>query len=245
MSPRGLLLATAFLTRLPVPLHGTVSARDQGEAVPAWPLVGLLLGVLFWALASLAASLGWAAWPTAVLLVMLWAGITGALHLDGLADSADAWLGGQGNRERTLAIMKDPACGPAGVVALVLVLLGKTAAVATLLEQSVLLPLLIAPALGRAACTALFLRLPYVRENGLGHDAAEHLPRDTARTVLIIIALLSAWLAVWMLVAAAALFLLGERLMRQRLDGFTGDTAGALVEIVEVAALLAASLALI
>src|SRR5690606_7619903 len=106
------------------------------DAVPAWPVVGALLGVLFWLFASVADSLGWPAWPTAVLLVMLWAGITGALHLDGLADSADAWLGGQGNRERTLTIMKDPACGPAGVVVLVLVLLGKVAAVATLLAQS-------------------------------------------------------------------------------------------------------------
>ena len=240
MSRRGLLLAIAFLTRIPVPLHGTVSARDQGDAVPAWPVVGLMLGALFWLLASVAVHLGWAAWPAAVLLVMLWAGLTGALHLDGLADSADAWLGGQGNRERTLTIMKDPACGPAGVVALVLVLLAKVAAVATLLEHSSLLPLLIAPLLGRAACTALFLRLPYVRENGLGRDAAEQMPRDAVRFMLIAVALLSTWLAIWMLATAVVLYLLGEQLMRKRLGGFTGDTAGALVETTEAAALLAA-----
>ncbi len=54
------------------------------------------------------------AWPVAVLVLAVWVGLTGALHLDGLADSADAWLGGYGDRARTLAIMKDPYCGPAG-----------------------------------------------------------------------------------------------------------------------------------
>ncbi|MBF5058479.1 Cobalamin synthase, partial [Alcanivorax sp. 521-1] len=150
-------LALSLLTRLPVRVATPVDERDQGRSVAWYPAVGLLIGLLLWGLAALLASAP--AWPVAVLVLAVWVGLTGALHLDGLADSADAWLGGYGDRARTLAIMKDPYCGPAGVVAVVLALLAKAAALAVLIPVAPL-ALLAAPLLARAACAGLFLALP-------------------------------------------------------------------------------------
>ncbi|MCH8544920.1 MAG: adenosylcobinamide-GDP ribazoletransferase [Alcanivorax sp.] len=252
MSWRGFLLAMVFLTRLPLRIAAPVTPQDQGHAVAAYPLVGLLIGLLLWGLGCLALLAGLPAWPVAVLLVILWVALTGALHLDGLADSADAWLGGQGDKARTLAIMKDPACGPAGVLALVLIVLAKTVALGTLLSLGnnafALLPLLLAPLLGRMACSALFMTLPYVRANGLGSDAAAQLHGPTVRVMILLAAVAAPLLAgvtgLWLLLVAVLVILAGRRLMRQRLDGFTGDTAGALVETTEAAVLLSAALLL-
>lgn len=241
---RGLLLALALLTRFPVRLSPPPEDREQGAAVAAYPLVGLLIGALLVVFAVIGFRLGLPHGPLALLLLVLWVGITGALHLDGLADSADAWLGGQGDPERTLRIMKDPACGPAGVVALVLVLLAKWVALVELLDLGALTALGLAPLLARAAAAWLFLALPYVREQGLGSAAARHLSPLAVSVTVALAALAAPVLArgmgLAMLLATVLVCLLGVRLMRRRLGGFTGDTAGALVEVVEAAVLLAA-----
>jgi adenosylcobinamide-GDP ribazoletransferase len=243
---RGLLLALALLTRLPVRLNPPPEEPEHGAAVAAYPLVGLLIGALLVGLAVLAFRFGVPHGPLALLLLVFWVGLTGALHLDGLADSADAWLGGQGERERTLRIMKDPACGPAGVVALVLVLLAKWVALTELLDLGALTALGLAPLLGRAAAAWLFTALPYAREQGLGSAGARHLSRAAVAVSVTLAALaaplLAAGTGVAMLLTAALVCLFGARLMHRRLGGFTGDTAGALVETVEAAVLFAALL---
>src|SRR3989338_2131067 len=207
-----------------------------GRSLLSYPLVGLLLGAVLlsaqWALQGVAPAL------QAALLLILWVGLTGGLHLDGLADSADAWAGGFGDRERTLTIMQDPRSGPIAVVVLVLLLLLKFVALATLLSpNSALSALLLVPLLGRSAMLALFLTTAYVRPGGLGQAMAEHLPRALGWRVLIASALLcllcgglSGLLA---LLIACALFYCVRRLMCQRIGGTTGDTAGALLETLE------------
>ncbi len=243
---RGLLLAIAFLTRIPVRLPPDLDARDQGTAIAAYPVVGLGLGSVLALLGAAATWLGLPPLPAAVIIVALLAAVTGALHLDGLADTADAWLGGHGDRERTLAIMKDPTCGPAGVVVVVLVLLAKVAAVSALLE----VPhgwagLLAAPLLARTACALLFPTLAYVRPGGLGEPGAHHLARRslavTAAGSGILTLAVGGLAGVVLLITAAAVFALAVRLMRRILGGFTGDTAGALLEVVEAAVLLGAA----
>ncbi|MFP1683877.1 adenosylcobinamide-GDP ribazoletransferase [Alloalcanivorax sp. C16-1] len=245
MSRRGqpALLALSLLTRLPVRVATPVDERDQGRSVAWYPAVGLLIGLLSWALAALLA--GAPPWPAAALLLLVWVALTGALHLDGLADSADAWLGGYGDRARTLAIMKDPYCGPAGAVAIVLVLLVKVTALAALLAGGGTLALLVAPVLARAGCAGLFLALPYVREQGLGSGQARHIARSAVGLSMLAAALLALLLGQGAaLLVTVAVFVGGAALMRRRLGGFTGDTAGALVEGVEAAVLLAAALTL-
>ncbi|WP_017170898.1 adenosylcobinamide-GDP ribazoletransferase, partial [Xanthomonas phaseoli] len=161
----GLLAAIGFLTRIPVPARVFTRAGAQARSLCWYPLVGVLLGGvvcgLAWCLREVAPLLG------AALLLSAWVWLTGALHLDGLADTTDAWVGGMGERARTLAIMKDPTSGPMAVTAVVLVLLLKCAALASLLAQAPT-TLWLAPLLARSALVAAFLSMPYVRAGGLG-----------------------------------------------------------------------------
>ena len=238
------LIALQFLTRLPISLPGMPLAAQVGRSLLSYPLVGLLIGVVLllaqWTLAGTAPLL------QAAILLLLWVGITGGLHLDGLADSADAWAGGYGDRERTLTIMQDPRSGPIAVVVLVLLLLLKFAALATLLAASQPLALLLAPWLARGLVPLLFLSTPYVRAGGLGAALAEHMPRRELPFWLLghglLLVLIGGWSGL-LAVLAALLLLAGLRqLMLQRLGGCTGDTAGALVELSEATVLLVLAL---
>ena len=115
------LIALQFLTRLPVSLPGMPTPEQMGRSLLWYPAVGLLLGLLLW-LAHLLLGQTPGVLQAAIILA-LWVGLSGGLHLDGLADTADAWVGGFGDRERTLTIMKDPRSGAIAVVVLVLLLL--------------------------------------------------------------------------------------------------------------------------
>jgi adenosylcobinamide-GDP ribazoletransferase len=242
-----LLIALQFLTRWPIRLAGMPTPRQMGRSLLWYPLVGLLIGLALlvarWLLGDTPALL------QAAVLLALWVGFSGGLHLDGLADSADAWAGGFGDRERTLTIMQDPRSGPIAVVVLVLLLLLKFVALATLLDAGASsVALLLVPLLGRSALLGLFLTTPYVRPGGLGQAMADNLPRTLGWRVLIASALLclllggaSGSLAV---AVALGLFWLLRRLMCQRIGGTTGDTAGALLEALECAVLLVLALSL-
>ena len=237
-------IALQFLSSLPVRLPGMPAPQELGRSLLFYPLVGLLFGGILWGLNWL--MLGAPLLLHAALLLTVWVLLSGALHLDGLADSADAWLGGFGDRERTLTIMKDPRSGPIAVVTLVLVLLLKFAALLALIEQQHAVALIIVPLLGRSALLGLFLTTPYVRAGGLGQALADHLPRSAGKQVLavsglacVLIAGLSGFFAV---VLAVVLFAWLRQVMLRRLGGTTGDTAGALLELLEVAMLVGLAL---
>ena len=239
---RALLVAIGFLTRLPVPSQVFDDKAAQKHSLAWYPAVGLVLGLLLWAVSGVLH--GVSPLLSAAVLLVCWVGLTGALHLDGLADTADAWIGGIGDRERTLAIMKDPRCGPAAVVALVLVLLLKFAALASLPATPVT-ALLLAPLLARMALTGLFLWLPYVRPGGLGAGLEESPRRNSLAALLAgsVFCLCFGWhgLLAWLL--ALSVFMLWSRACRIRLGGFTGDTAGALAEMIEAAVLVSLAVA--
>ena len=238
-------IALQFLSSLPIRLPGMPSPQELGRSLLFYPLVGLLFGGLLWGLSGLLG--GSPALLRAAILLTVWVVLSGGLHLDGLADSADAWLGGFGDRERTLTIMKDPRSGPIAVVTLVLVLLLKFAALLALIEQQATVALILAPLLGRTALLGLFLTTPYVRAGGLGQALADHLPRQAGRWVLLLSALacvlIAGWGGVIALVVAVGVFAGVRHLMMRRLGGTTGDTAGALLELLEVAVLMALALA--
>lgn len=238
-------IALQFLSCLPIRLPGMPAPQELGRSLLFYPLVGLLFGVILWAVNGL--LLGTPLLLHAALLLSVWVLLSGALHLDGLADSADAWLGGFGDRERTLTIMKDPRSGPMAVVTLVLVLLLKFAALLALIEQQHGVLLIIVPLIGRSALLGLFLTTPYVRAGSLGQALADHLPRTAGKQVLavsvlgcVLIAGLSGVLAV---VLAVLAFVWLRQVMVRRLGGATGDTAGALLELLEVAVLVGLALA--
>ncbi|WP_248919055.1 adenosylcobinamide-GDP ribazoletransferase [Pseudomonas entomophila] len=237
-------IALQFLSSLPVRLPGMPTPNEMGRSLLFYPVVGLLFGLLLWLASHLLQ--GAPAPLHAALLLALWVLLSGALHLDGLADSADAWLGGFGDRERTLQIMKDPRSGPIAVVTLVLVLLLKFCALWVLVECGTAGWLVLAPVVGRAAMLGLFITTPYVRAGGLGAALAEHLPRKAAGWVLLgsvlACSVLGGLPVLWMLLLSLGVFLWLRRLMCVRLGGGTGDTAGAMVELLELAVVVGLAL---
>jgi adenosylcobinamide-GDP ribazoletransferase len=237
-------IALQFLSSLPIRLPGMPAPEELGRSLLFYPLVGLLFGALLWALNGL--LLGTPLLLHTALLLTVWVLLSGALHLDGLADSADAWLGGFGDRERTLTIMKDPRSGPIAVVTLVLVLLLKFSALLALIEQGHGVVLLIVPLIGRAALLGLFLTTPYVRAGGLGQALADHLPRLVGKQVLgasaLVCVLIAGLSGVLALVLAALMFVWLRQVMVRRLGGTTGDTAGAMLELLEMTLLVGLAL---
>lgn len=241
-----LWLAIQFLTRLPTP-ELEPRPEDLGRSVLTYPLVGLVLGLIVVLVGIALSSIPGA--PTllvAALVLTVWVGLTGALHLDGLADTVDAWVGGQRHPERARGIMKDPACGPMAVAALILVLLLKGTALVAVMETGAWMALLLAIVLGRLVPPVLFLTTPYVNPVGLGAEMAQHLPRRAAigtvgvATVLaVVLGFVSGlWGVIPALLAGALLLWGATRLLKNWLGGFTGDTAGATLELVETAVLV-------
>ena len=240
MRARPFVIALQFLTRLPIRLSAPPDAAAQARSLLWYPAVGALFGVVLLSFATLLQ--GWPSPVRAAALLALWALASGLLHLDGLADCADAWLGGHGDRQRTLAIMKDPRAGPAAIAVLLLVLLLKFGAVQALLDGGRwTTALLLAPLLARTAVLPLFATTAYVRAGGMGSALAEHADRRalgfvTLLLVLTMLAVPGGWRA---LLAVAGTGFAVRALAQRRLGGFTGDVAGALVELAETAALLA------
>ncbi|OOR93449.1 adenosylcobinamide-GDP ribazoletransferase [Moraxella caviae] len=240
------LVAVQFLTKIPVRLRALPSERQTALAVVFYPLVGVLIGLI---LAGFTQAVGFL--PSvlaAALMVVAWIWLTGGLHLDGLADIADAWLGGWGEKERTLTIMKDPTCGAMGVLALIAGVLIKFAAVHTLLTfGGAALGLMIAPVVGRLVILWLFLRAPYVRKNGIGSPISTHLPKTATAGVLaigVLLVILSVafgfglWAAAWLAGALMAFLWYYRRAWQRLIGGVTGDVIGAAVELGEMLTLL-------
>ena len=236
-----LRLAFAFLTRIPVPI-GTVSPPQLGAAVAFFPLVGAVLGGLqLLALLLLPDDLDPAL--IGVVLVALGAAVTGALHLDGLADVFDGLGGGRGDSRRMLEIMRDPRIGAHGATALVLVLLAKVYASGGLAARGLPAGLFLAPVCARLAAAVLIRGFPYARAEGAGRSFRDHAHWQhvaiAAGTTLIAI-----FAAGWQLVAAAAFgFALAAVVafwVHWRARGLTGDVYGAAIELCEVGVLIAA-----
>jgi len=234
-------LAQSLLTRLPTPHLEDIQASDSGRSALFYPLVGLVIGLILYIPLFLFPN----APPIllAAIITVLWVIITGGLHLDGLADSADGWLGGMGNKEKTQKIMKDPLVGSAGVVAIACLLLLKFAVLTAILQQTFHAShevirssavIIIAPIIARAAILLLFNTSHYAQKNGIAQDIIENLPKETAWIIMGACGLIGLYFSFWGVIIALAGFWLLRRLMYKTLDGFTGDTTGALVEITEV-----------
>lgn len=242
---RAFWIAWQLLTRLPSPsVH--FSAQAAGRSVAFYPVIGLIIGGILAGMHAVLAGVD--AWLAAALILAVWVAVTGGLHLDGLADSADAWAGSHGDRRRALTIMKDARSGPAGITVVVLVLLLKFAALAALLRAGTAFALVAAPTLGRGAIVLLFLTTPYVRPRGLGAPQAAHLAVGSASLALgVVVSAVAYVLAIpgaWTAAAVLATVLLLRRQMRQLLGGVTGDTLGASCEIIEALTLIVLALAI-
>lgn len=238
--------ALLFLTVLPLSAASTVKTRELGRSMAYFPLIGLGLGLL---LAAANAALGIFFPPSvcALLVLLLLIYCTGALHLDGVADTADGMYGIR-DRATRLRIMKDSRVGAMGVVALLCLLLLKVVTLSAL-PPAVRWPVLIAlPVVGRWMMVALAVLAPYARsEGGTGSVFVEEVgQRELGIATLILAVVLIGFFKLWGLTLLAALILAVialERYFRQRLGGVTGDILGAVCEWSEAFFLLLASAA--
>jgi len=241
---RALRVAVEFLTVIPVPLRfggGEATEADVAAARYAFPVVGLGIGV---ALASFSAALSYghaAPLLASFLLVAAWAGITGGLHLDGLADSSDG-LFLFGDADRRLNVMRDPHVGSFGLLAIVLTVLGKFAALAPLVDRRRALALLGAAAVSRTLILVAAGLAPYARRQGTGQTVIEATTvTDSLWSVVVALALGALLAGEAGLIASAVALLVAwslTHLANQRLGGVTGDILGAVVELGELAYLV-------
>lgn len=232
----------SFLTRLPVGRGTALDADDVAAAGPAFPLVGAAIGAavgaLSFALAHVLPSL-----LAAGLAVAAGTLLTGALHLDALADVADAL--GASSRERALSIMRDPTVGAFAAVAVALDLLLKVGALSALATRGRVIELaLAAGALSRAAPVLLAAFVPYARPSGgtgLAMTAGGARRAAVAGVVGAAIALVAAGVdGAALMGLTAAVTAMAAIAARRWLGGVTGDVLGATLELAETGSLVLA-----
>ena len=239
----GFLAVTAFFTRLPIdPRLGEWRLADSAWA---FPLVGSGIGGAAAFAFLLAQLVGLASWPAALLSVLAGIALTGALHEDGLADTADGFCGGR-DREEKLAILRDSRHGTYGVLAIVVSVLLRTAALAGIGDViHAGLALIAAHAASRAALPAGMMGLAPARPEGLGAMAGT--PRAGSAIAAALIGAAIALAALGPVRGAMALCLTGAivftmaEFARRQIGGYTGDVLGAFQQLGEIVMLLAAS----
>lgn len=234
----GALIAIEFLTPLRLRKVQTYDDRTFAEALGWYPAAGLFIGAVLvlidWALRDLLPAA-----PTAALLVAALALLSGGLHLDGVADTADG-MAVQGDRAERLGVMSEGNTGPAGVMALVLVLLAQWSVLSSLPEDARVAGLLIAPVVARWTVVPVGLLFHPARPRGLGHAIHSGLwpvaaPLATAIAVVVAVVTFGvAGLVVLALAALSAVLLAGAA--SRLLEGVTGDVFGAGIEIAQVVA---------
>lgn len=236
-------LAGSFLTIFPL-LDSRPSAAKEIAASFGWfPLIGFVLGAILCVEDQLLAEFFWRG-IRSILVILTLVIVTGAIHLDGLADTADA-LGARGDRERALAIMRDSRIGTYGTIALVFILALKVAALtsATGIHRSVML--FLAPGVSRWAMVGVAYRMSYLRESGAGTNLLDG-PKNQSLRVASIVMLLGlfvpgGWLGMRAGLCGAVLVLLLRRFYQRWMGGITGDLVGAAGEIVETGVMLVLS----
>jgi len=234
---KGFILALQFLTRLPAP-RVTADAEDFARSMRWFPAVGLVIG-------ALVAGAAWAGtridpWTGALAGLVAWVAVTGALHLDGLSDLADASGAAHKDRARFLAVMADPHVGSFGVVAIALQLIAKLVLLHGAIEAHLWPALILVPYAARIGPLVWTVWLPplhaglaarFTAAIGIGHIAIWAVP------------LLALALLVPALSAAPVLIALWGLWLQRRLGGVSGDCHGAGIELVETGVLLAALIA--
>lgn len=238
---RSFLVAVIVLTRVPVPVFGEIGEEDLRNSAPFFPVVGLLLGlvlgVVWWMFSGLPNWLG------ATLVVTAGLFLSGALHLDGLADTADAF-GAGGDRERQLRILRDSLLGTYGVAAVVLSLLLQVGAISALTGIS---GLVAAHVLSRTVVTTLLASAVPAREDGLvaqmgGRLSGKGLALAWAFSGVVGFVCLGWWFLVALLAITGTSGLLSWT-ARRNLGGLTGDILGAAQQLSLVVVLIVATLA--
>ncbi len=239
---QGLKTAIQFLTILPVGRNDSFKAERM---LPFFPVVGLLIGGMLVGIDWLACLL----WPRSVaslldVLFLIW--ITGALHLDGVGDTADG-LYGRRTKDETLAIMKDSRLGAMGSIAIVSIIVLKWASIASIVEGRMLV-LLAVPIFGRCSQLLGIRSLPYGRSEGLGKSFVDAPLKWHGFLTILIPVILSVFLGITGLFLMTGFIVFSAIILfyyKKRLGCITGDMLGAMCEVCEAGLFLLAALTIL
>jgi adenosylcobinamide-GDP ribazoletransferase len=243
-----LKICAIFLTRLPLPHAEPIQQGALARALWAAPIIGAVIGTIGGACYSLAYALHIPPLAAACIAIAATMAVTGCLHEDGLADVADGFGGGS-SREQKLSIMRDSRIGTYGVCAVVLSLVMRIGALASLgSPEMVTMALVCAGAAGRAPLAAFMMMVPPARASGMSAYAGVPPPVSAVTAMLLGAAVLFGWFGVVpglaALAALAAGFLFLAWLCKRQINGQTGDVLGTLEQIGEGTILLAAAAAM-
>jgi len=233
---KGCIAAFRFLTIIPMPTSIGSSRDELSGAALFFPVVGLVLGLA----AGFAAWLFWSIFPpfvASVLLVFLLLSFSGALHLDGLADTADGFFSAR-DRTATLEIMRDSRIGVMGVAAVLVMVLIKVASLSALSRADAIHTAVLMPIAGRCALVVMMALLPYVRhEGGLGtcFFKADTIWPALSGVLIILLSGFATGRLPGLAIALSALVtvMLFSLYCLRKIGGATGDTLGAACEITE------------
>ncbi len=231
-------LLSAFRTLTVISWPGKES-KDLSSALPWFPVVGLVLGLILYAIAWAWMQLPFSQWPAGgaviILAVEIW--LTRGLHLDGLADWADS-IGGLFSREKRLEIMRDANVGAFGVVALILLLMAKWIALERIFSAGSIIWVLVILIISRDMMVELITTLPYARSgDGIGRDfvdGASSRHRFISYILCLIFCIPFGPLGLAFLGLALFMTWLFRRQCRRGFGGITGDLLGTANEMVEL-----------
>jgi adenosylcobinamide-GDP ribazoletransferase len=233
------LLAVQFLTIIPVRVKKT-TPRKLAKSVIFYPIVGLLIGTLLVAAYSTMQAIDISPTGQSIILTVILAVITGGMHLDGMADTADGLMSGK-SRDEMLKIMKDPHIGAMGVIAIACVLLLKIALLSNLHTGNIAAGLLLMCVIGRLTPVLLMYAFTYARKDGKSQVFMQGMNNRTcgiaaALAVFLCFCVYGLKGFLILTLVSGSILLIVNRINR-RLGGITGDVLGASIEISEIAAL--------
>jgi len=236
---RGLLVALQFLTILPLQIKSEIKEKDFGRALIYFPIVGALIGLIL-ALALLALDF----LPHLAKIALVLVGsiiITGAIHLDGFADTCDGFCFGK-SKEKILNIMHDPHIGSIGVIAVVSLLLLKFTLMASISKGILWKSLIMMAVFSRWIQVLACYISRYAKESGKARLFIEYVSLKEViiggLITVILLYVLESWKALFLFIPVLAAAFLLINYIKRKLGGMTGDTIGAVSEIIEVCVLL-------
>lgn len=230
---KALLVAVQFLTRLPTPRLVTTE-RDFAHSIRLFPIPGLIIGLVVAGATQIGGRID--SWVAALAGLLLWVGVTGALHLDGLADLADVSGALHRDPARLREVMADPHVGSFGVVAIAMQLLTKLVLLHALATRGIVLPVILVPFAARIGPLAWSRWLPPLHPGLAARFSGVVRARDLAGWGLV---LLGACVAVPFLIATPMLIGGWGLWLKRKLGGVSGDCHGAGIELVETGLLAA------
>lgn len=231
-----LFLALQFLTAIPIKFK-SITENKLANSLIYFPLVGLILGLILSGINSLFLFLGFQDLSINVILIISLVVLTAGMHLDGLADTFDAFLSNK-NKEEMLKIMRDPHIGVMGVVSIVCVILLKIALLSNISPYLKVPSLLLMCVLSRWVFVLVIYLFPYARQEG----KAKVFMQGINFKIFIITLAITLCLAVLIghipgviafLIAAGSSYLLAKYISK-KISGITGDALGAINELTEI-----------